>query len=71
MIHSWDIDHPIMVYSEEMLLIDEFQKHFDGLWNRISAGTTKKETIEKLTQLRDECAKRIDEQNHQIQKEDE
>lgn len=71
MIHSWDIDHPIMVYSEEMLLIDEFQKHFDGLWNKISAGTTKKETIDKLTQLRDECAKRIDEQNHQIQKEDE
>lgn len=59
MLHSWNIDDPLMVYSEEMLLIDEFQRHFDLLWNKISIGNTKRSTIEQLKQLRDECALRL------------
>lgn len=55
MIHSWDIDKPIMVYSEEMLLIDEFQRHFDNLWSRVSLGMTRRAVIEQMRAFRDEC----------------
>ena len=32
LIHSWDTDEPIMVYSDQILIIDEFQRHFDHMW---------------------------------------
>lgn len=57
MIHSWNVDHPIMVYSDQLLLIDEFQRHFDHIWEQISAaGTSKRRAIEILTTLRTQCA---------------
>ena len=58
MIHSWDIDNPLMVYSDEMLLIDEFQNHFDGLWKRVSPGMTRRAIMEQLKALRQEYAAR-------------
>ncbi|MEA5047802.1 MAG: helix-turn-helix transcriptional regulator [Eubacteriales bacterium] len=57
MIHSWDIDTPIMVYSDQLLLIDEFQSHFDHLWSQIhTAGVSKRVAVEALTTIRNLCA---------------
>ena len=61
MIHSWNIDNPIMVYSDQLLLIDEFQRHFDYLWGQINTtGASKRVAIETLTEIRDRCAAHLD-----------
>jgi len=53
MIHSWDIDKPIMVYSDQLLLIDEFQRHFEHLWNKSNpSGTSSRVAIEALEEIR-------------------
>lgn len=58
MIHSWNIDTPIMVYSDQLLMIDEFQRHFDHLWSQINtAGASKRVAIETLSRVRNRCAK--------------
>lgn len=52
-IHSWNTERPIMVYSDQLLLIDEFQKHFDHLWSSIDAGSiSKRNTILTLREYR-------------------
>ena len=50
----------VLVRSNEMLLIDEFQNHFDGLWKRVSPGMTRRATMEQLKALREECAARLE-----------
>ena len=60
MIHSWNIDHPIMVYSDQLLLIDEFQRHFEHLWSKMSpAGASARVTKESLELIRARLACRI------------
>lgn len=59
MIHSWNIDEPMMVYSDQLMLIDEFQHHFDRLWEQSGASGSKRRVIETLTALRDQCGKLI------------
>ena len=60
MIHSWNIDNPIMVYSDQLLLIDEFQRHFDNLWAWVNTtGASKRLAIEQLTAIRDRCAQHL------------
>lgn len=60
MIHSWNIDHPIMVYSDQLLLIDEFQRHFEHLWNKMNpTGASARVTIESLEEIRSQLAYRI------------
>lgn len=59
MIHSWNIDEPMMVYSDQLMLIDEFQQHFDRLWQKTGAGSSKRQVIKMLTSLRDQCAEKI------------
>ena len=59
MIHSWNIDEPMMVYSDQLMLIDEFQQHFDRLWQKTGAGSSKRQVIKTLTSLRDQCAEKI------------
>lgn len=55
MIHSWSVDRPIMVYSDQLLLIDEFQRHFDHLWSRISNTVgNKRAALESLKAIRTE-----------------
>lgn len=57
MIHSWDRDQPMMVYSDQMMLIDEFQKHFDNLWEKMNAGgSSKRSAVETLRDIREQCA---------------
>ncbi|MEA4928374.1 MAG: helix-turn-helix transcriptional regulator [Candidatus Limiplasma sp.] len=57
MIHSWNTDRPMMVYSDQMMLIDEFQKHFDHLWSKVNlGGSSKRAAIETLRQIRTQCA---------------
>ena len=34
MIHSWNQAEPTMIYSDQLMLIDEFHRHFEGLWSR-------------------------------------
>ncbi len=58
MIHSWNIDEPMMVYSDQMMLIDEFQQHFDRLWQKSGVGYSKRHVIQALTALRDRCAEK-------------
>lgn len=59
MIHSWNAEKPIMVYSDQLVLIDEFQKHFDHLWSQINtAGVSKRRAVEMLTDIRDRCKRR-------------
>ena len=60
MIHSWNIDKPVMVYSDQLMLIDEFQKHFDNLWAQTDIYGSKRHVIGELTALRDQCAKHLD-----------
>jgi len=31
MLHSWNRDDPVMIYSDQLILIDEFQNHFNKL----------------------------------------
>ena len=59
MIHSWNIDEPMMVFSDQLMLIDEFQQHFERLWQKIGAGNSKRQVIRTLTALRDQCAEKI------------
>lgn len=59
MIHSWNIDEPKMVYSDQLMLIDEFQHHFERLWQKTGAGNSKKQVIRTLASLRDRCAEKI------------
>lgn len=59
-IHSWNIDDPIMVYSDQLILIDEFQTHFDKLWEETKGGVTKRSVLKTLTELRDQCAGHIE-----------
>ena len=59
MIHSWNIDEPMMVYSDQLMLIDEFQQHFEHLWQKTGAGSSKRQVIRTLTSLRDQCAEKI------------
>lgn len=57
MIHSWNIDNPIMVYSDQLLLIDEFQRHFEHLWSKANiAGASARLAIEALEGIRARCA---------------
>lgn len=59
MIHSWNIDEPKMVYSDQLMLIDEFQRHFDSLWSQTDTAGSKRRVIETLTALRNRCAEHI------------
>lgn len=60
MIHSWNIDHPIMVYSDQLLLIDEFLRHFEHLWgHRNATGANSRAAIEALEDLRARCEANI------------
>ncbi len=58
MIHSWNIDKPVMIYSDQLMLIDEFQKHFEKLWAQTDTSGSKLHVIEELTKLRDQCAEK-------------
>lgn len=60
MIHSWNIDEPKMVYSDQLMLIDEFQRHFDNLWSQNDVYGSKRHVIDELTTLRNQCAKHLD-----------
>ena len=60
MIHSWNIDNPVMVYSDQLMLIDEFQRHFDSLWSQTDIYGSKRHVIGELTALRNQCAKHLD-----------
>jgi hypothetical protein len=56
MIHSWNVDEPVMIYSDQMMLIDEFQKHFEYLWGKINGnGSSKRAAIETLRELKAQC----------------
>lgn len=56
MIHSWNIDNPVMVYSDQLLLIDEFQRHFEHLWSKANtAGASSRLTIEALEGVLARC----------------
>ena len=59
MIHSWNIDEPMMVYSDQLMLIDEFQRHFEVLWERSLKDSSVKNSIRTLEELRDQCAEKI------------
>ena len=59
MIHTWEIDNPMMVYSDQLMLIEEFQQHFDRLWEKSMAAGSRQHTIETLCALRDQCAAHI------------
>ena len=59
MIHSWNIDEPLMVYSDQLMLIDEFQRYFDNLWMQTETAGSKLHVIETLKALRDQCAEHI------------
>lgn len=61
MIHTWNSDTPTLIYSDQLLLIDEFQKHFVSLWDRLTQiGSENRKTIEKLKTLAAQCRKRAD-----------
>ena len=59
MIHTWEIDNPMMVYSDQLMLIEEIQQHFDRLWEKSMAAGSRQHTIETLCALRDQCAAHI------------
>ena len=59
MIHSWNIDKPVMVYSDQLMLIDEFQRHFDSLWSQTDIYGSKRHVIGELITLRNQCAKHL------------
>ena len=54
-IHTWNIDAPVLVVSDRVLMIEEFQHYFDAMWERTATGTTNKDTIRELQRLRDKC----------------
>ncbi len=49
----------MMVYSDQLMLIDEFQHHFDRLWTQTGAHGGRHRVIDALKELRDQCAKHI------------
>ncbi len=56
MIHTWNSDDPTLIYSDQLLLIDVFQKHFIALWDRLTQiGSENRKTIEQLKALAAEC----------------
>jgi len=56
MIHTWNSDDPTLIYSDQLLLIDVFQKHFIALWDRLTqVGSENRKTIEQLKALAAEC----------------
>lgn len=55
MMHSWNIDKPMLVYSDQLMLIDEFQLHFDDIWRAASAETTRRHVMETISELRELC----------------
>lgn len=58
MLHSWNRDDPVMIYSDQLMLIDEFQNHFNMLWIRENkAGVSDRLAIETLRFVADECKK--------------
>jgi len=60
MIHSWNVDEPVMIYSDQMMLIDEFQKHFEYLWGKINgSGSSKRAAIETLQDIKAQCLKHV------------
>ncbi len=60
MIHSWNVDEPLMIYSDQMMLIDEFQKHFDYLWGKNSGGgSSKRAAIETLREIQAQCLRHL------------
>lgn len=59
MIHSWNIEEPMMVYSDQLMLIDEFQRHFDSLWVQADGAGSRQHVIKELTVLRDQCREHI------------
>lgn len=59
MIHSWNIDEPKMVFTDQLMLIDEFQRHFDNLWLQTDTAGSKRQVIQTLTSLRNQCKKHI------------
>jgi hypothetical protein len=49
-----------MIYSDQLMLIDEFQNHFNMLWVRENkVGVSDRLTIETLRFVADECKKHI------------
>ena len=49
-----------MIYSDQLMLIDEFQKHFDQLWMvENKSGVSDRLAIETLQFIADECRKHI------------
>ena len=59
MIHSWNTDEPMMVYSDQLMLINEFQQQFDRLWKHTDAEYGKDRTLDIMRELRDRCASLI------------
>ncbi len=59
MIHSWNIEEPMMVYSDQLMLIDEFQRYFDSLWMQTDGAGSSHHVIKVLTALRDQCGEHI------------
>lgn len=59
MIHSWNIDEPKMVFSDQLMLIDEFQRHFDSLWAQTDTAGSRRQIIKTLTAIRNQCAEHI------------
>ncbi len=56
MIHTWNSDDPTLIYSDQLLLIDVFQKHFSALWDRLTQiGSENRKTIEQLKALAAQC----------------
>ena len=61
MIHTWNSDHPTLIYSDQLILIDEFQKHFVALWDRLTQiGSENRKAIEKLRALAAQFRKRAE-----------
>lgn len=59
MIHTWNIDDPMMVFSDQLMLIDEFQDHFEKLWENTGKLSSRQSVIYTLAELRNKCAGRI------------
>lgn len=54
MIHSWNQPEPTMIYSDQLMLIDEFHRHFEGLWSRENrVGVSDRFAIETLQSVID------------------
>lgn len=55
MIHSWDQDNPALIYSDQLVMIDEFERHFLYIWGRDPlAGFDRSQAIERLREYADQ-----------------